>query len=526
MPPQWILRCAALCALAAAAWADSLPRNARQLLREYAISRAPDDLNDLTGTDLLSFYIHDRLVEEHGPDKISITPFRRDLQLGSFTSTGASTSVIARTGLTDLASAAIESGAVGRKSDDKAATFSFNALPIYQLLSGRMPAGCGSADADCEKGPGRWIRGLSGSVSVSLSNPVTAVPAETPSAAPALPGGVGGFLLGGRQLTALSVRYELFVRERGDKEAQKAVDAAARELSKPAEEFLKAQAPFETSLQQILEAAGWVQDTRNEMAEAAARAGVTPADLEALLLERYRLAYDLALSTEELRTARTAAARAKLAYIKAQNKELAVKLYRKAFTADYLHQRPTDQPWLHQIRLVASTPLGKPPEPGESRAALAPSVSMILNAGVTFYGKTGETAVKSRVRDAQASLAFDWSPAAWGAIRPTYTAAYYFQYMIENGVIEFNKEAVTPGGAAIVLPRAAVEVLNTRGPIHIAQLRVSIPVGDSGVAFPAALSYSNRTELITGRPFWQGHIGVSYDLGSLKKLIGSRAGGE
>jgi hypothetical protein len=390
-----------------------------------------------------------------------------------------------------------------------------------------MPAGCGSADADCETGPGRWIRGLSGSVSVSLSNPATAVPAQPSSTTPALPGGLGGFLLGGRQVTALSVRYELFVRERGDKETQAAVDNAARALSAPAGEFLKVQAPFETSLQRILNAARWADDTRKEMAEAASRAEVTPADLEAALLARYRLAYDLALSTEELRTARTAAARAKLAYVKAQNKELAEKLYRKAFTADYLHQRPTDQPWLHQIRLVASTPLGrKPTDPGESRAALAPSVSMILNAGVTFYGKTGETATGCRVRDAQASLAFDWSPASWGAVRPTYTAAYYFQYMIENGVIEFNKEAVTPGGAAIALPRAAVEVLNTRGPIHIAQLRVSIPVGDSGVAFPAALSYSNRTELITGRPFWQGHIGVSYDLGSLKKLIGSRAGGK
>jgi hypothetical protein len=39
------------------------------------------------------------------------------------------------------------------------------------------------------------------------------------------------------------------------------------------------------------------------------------------------------------------------------------------------------------------------------------------------------------------------------------------------------------------------------------------------VTFPAAISYSSRTELITGRPFWQGHVGVSYDFNRLKQLV-------
>jgi hypothetical protein len=139
------------------------------------------------------------------------------------------------------------------------------------------------------------------------------------------------------------------------------------------------------------------------------------------------------------------------------------------------------------------------------------------NAGVSWFKPaTAETPVW-RLRDAQFSVGADWSPAAWGALRPTYTVAYYFQYMIENGVIQFTGDAITPGGSAIPLPKAAKEVLNTKGAIHVVQFRVSLPVGN-GVSFPFAASYANRTELITGRPFWQGHVGVSYDFSALKNI--------
>ena len=143
---------------------------------------------------------------------------------------------------------------------------------------------------------------------------------------------------------------------------------------------------------------------------------------------------------------------------------------------------------------------------------------LTLNAGVTLFDKAARPLSGGRVRDAQACVGIDWSPASWGAVRPTYTAAYYFQYMLENAVLQFHRETVTPGGAGAPAPRTAAVAANTRGPIHVAQLRVSIPLGASGVALPAAVSYASRSELLTGRRFWQGHIGVSYDLGNLKRL--------
>jgi hypothetical protein len=505
MAARWLL----LLASASAGLAAELPESARKLLSEYVVSRSAGDLYDLTGSDLVSAYVYRRLVREQGPERVSIQPFRRDLQLGSLDGAGAGTSLVALAGLTDLLSVAIETGAAVRKGDDKAMTFSFSGLPVYQLLSGRAPAGCGSADAECESGAGRWIRGIEGSVSLNLSQPVTAVPV----------GAGGGFVLGGRQVASWSVRYELLVREREEKRVKEALQKAAEALREPAAKFLKNQAVFETKLQSVLDAAGWGATTRALIQTAAARPGASAAELEPLLLERYRLAYSLAVSTQELREATALASKAKLEYLKVQNRELAEKLYRKALTVDYSQVRPGDQPVQHQIRVVAATPLGgKPGDVGESKAKIAPSASLTVNAGITLFDQTGRSITGGRVRDAQACLGIDWSPTSWGVIRPTYTAAYYFQYMLENAAMQFHREAVTPGGEGASAPRTAAAVANTRGPIHVAQLRVSIPLGASGVALPAAVSYASRAELLTGRRFWQGHIGVSYDLGNLRRL--------
>lgn len=55
--------------------------------------------------------------------------------------------------------------------------------------------------------------------------------------------------------------------------------------------------------------------------------------------------------------------------------------------------------------------------------------------------------------------------------------------------------------------------------IHVAQCRVSIPLGSSGVSFPAAVSDASRSELVNGRSFWQDTWGVSDDFSSLKELV-------
>ena len=202
------------------------------------------------------------------------------------------------------------------------------------------------------------------------------------------------------------------------------------------------------------------------------------------------------------------------------NKVLAEKLYRSALTLDYANVRPTDQPAFHQMKLVWSKPLGKVPETVALAAEAAPDWAVTANGGVSWFKPNVAGANTWRVRDTQVSVGLDWSPAGWGARRPIYTLAYYFQYMREDGILQFTGDAIVPGGAKIPLPGSAKTLLNTKGAIHVGQIRISVPVGN-GVRFPVAVSYANRTELLIKEKggFWQGHLGVSYDFSSLKTLI-------
>jgi len=321
-------------------------------------------------------------------------------------------------------------------------------------------------------------------------------------------------------LQAVSMRYEFFVRERDAENQQKALDAAADKLQATATAFLKSQASFETKLGEVLKSSGWTQGTIGLLE----RGEVSLDRLEAVLLERYQLAYEVMRGSTELQTLRAATLPDTLAYISAQNALLAEKLYRKALTVDYLHERPSDQPTLHQTRLVFSTPLGRKSSAvvaGAAPAQAAPTGMLTVNGGVSWFEPDTTEESRWKVRDGQFSLGLDWSPRAWGKLRPTYTVAYYFQYLVSNGVLKFTGDAVTPGGAAIPLPKSAKELLDTKGPIHITGFRVNFPVGN-GVSLPAAVSYSNRSELIKGRAFWQGHFGVSYDFSQLRNLTGTQ----
>lgn len=498
------------------ALADSLPDEVVRLVNEYWRTKDPSLLTDLTGSANVSKYLFSR-----GTEQLNLRDLRHDLQASSLSTSSGSTSIVARTAATDFISAAIESGAVTRKTDEKSATFGFNALPIYQLMSRRMPTGCGTINESCRSGVGLYIRGLSGSVTIDTTSTTTPIPANLASLL-----GVSGaaFLSTGKNLRALSARYEFFVRERDSEKERKALETAAEALRPNATAFLPKLNDLLMALDSklgIRAASGWQKETLDELntAESVSR-------FREILLTRYRVAYQIVAGSPEMQALQAAANGPRLDYIKKQNELLAALLYRKAFTLDYVHQRPSEQPWLHEFRVVVATPLGRKDmqKLATDRDSAVPDVMLTLNGGVSLYNHIPAptaTTTFGRVKSAQTSLALDWSPSAWGTVRPTYTVAYYFQYMVENGVLEFNQEALTPGGSAIPIKLPAAEVLNTKGPIHVGQIRLSIPIGSSGISFPAAVSYSSRAELITGRSFWQGHLGVTYDLSRLKSFLQS-----
>ncbi|MCC7123435.1 MAG: hypothetical protein IT178_01195 [Acidobacteria bacterium] len=488
----------------AVAVAEQLPRRAIQHLDAFEASQDHDELLNVVGTDIFADYLIDRALLEN-PDRVELGQLRSDLQLGALTGRTGSTSVVARPGISEFLSAAIESGAVARKTDDTSLTLNVNALLLGQILRGQMPRGCGSLDDACRQGPGRWFRGLSGSASFATGGS-GGIEAGTNA-------GEVAAIVDGRQVTALSVRYELMVRERNVASMQATLEKAREALQKVATAFLSKQATLETSIRDA--DPGWREETLR-LLEAETSAG----GRRRVLLRRFEALLARVESSTEIARVRAAAFNEYRAYVEAQNKLLSEKLYRKALTVDYLHERPTAQPSLEQVRLVFSTPLGR--KGAETFEVRAPKAALTMNAGVSFFNPRANPGDRWQVRDTQFSAALDWTPNQTGTLRATFTAAYYFQYMVANGVLKFDKVAITPGGAAIPLPKAAVELLNTKGDIHVGQLRLSIPAGQ-GVSIPLAVTYSNRTELIKAdRGFWQGHAGVSYDLGALKQLFARR----
>ena len=106
---------------------------------------------------------------------------RGDLQLGALTGRTGSTSIVARPGISEFLSAALESGAVARKTDDTSFTLNVNALLLSQVLRGEIPRGCGSLDDACRQGTGRWLRGLSGSATFAVGNSSAVVTGATPT---------------------------------------------------------------------------------------------------------------------------------------------------------------------------------------------------------------------------------------------------------------------------------------------------------------------------------------------------------
>jgi hypothetical protein len=486
----------------APAAADQLPKRAKLHLDEFAKSKDRAELLNAVGTDVFTDYLADRALDEH-PDRVELGERRGDLQLGALTGRTGSTSIVARPGISEFLSAALESGAVARKTDDTSFTLNVNALMLSQVLRGQIPRGCGSLDDACRQGPGRWLRGLSGSATFAVGNSGAVVTGANADEAAAI--------VDDNQLTALSIRYELLVRERNVAKVQAALEEARTALQTAAAAFLPKQAALETRIQQTMDA-GWKDETLKLL-----DAETSPAGREAVLLRRYQTLRATVEASAEITQLRAAAFKEYRVYLVAQNKLLAEKLYRKALTVDYLHERPTGQPALEQVRVVFSTPLGRKLEDGfEVRA---PKGAFTMNAGVSFFNPQVTPGDGWKVRDSQFSAALDWTPNQTGTVRATFTAAYYFQYMVANGVLKFDKTAITPGGAAIPLPKTATELLNTKGDIHVGQFRVSIPAAQ-GVRFPLAVTYSSRTELVKAdKGFWQGHAGVSYDLGALKQLL-------
>ena len=350
-------------------------------------------------------------------------------QTGNAAVTAGSTRLVSRASATDVLSAAVESGAVSSKTDQGAATFTINALPIAQILNqDGPPYGCGNLRQNwqgdrqdgvgvCEQGYGRWLRGLSGTVSFNINSKETPAPLLTNSTGRLVADGIA-VLKSDRTISALALKYEFFTRETSEKKLRDETGKAASNLNKILAEshLLGELSKAFTTLQNLPGFDPWKNRAETDLQ---AHWKSEP-DLRRAFDRQMMELTGIAAMNADLAAKLIELTKATVEFENSIAAEAAERTFRRALTLDLVHQRPTDQPWIDKLRLDFNTPLGKKNDKNDKVNEAGAALSLDFNAAVTMFHATQSFDNKSkRLRDASASLALNWRLKPWGALVPT-----------------------------------------------------------------------------------------------------------
>jgi hypothetical protein len=489
--------------------AQSLPpvtSRTRGIIRQWIEQREKNPKLDIASLIDASIFIDDLTVDLHtalGQAERARSTRAFNRQIGESAAGGGATALVSRTGAPDLFSVAMESGALARDREGTVTTLRFGAYGVSRLFQpGRA---CPIMDSSCDGSQERFLRGLTGSLSLDNSKPDTPVALSTqPALSPVL-----GLLGQGGRIASAGFRYEVLRRH---------VPTTAAEIDEWKKAVaLKGQAgDLATALDKVAtkldpKTAKPVTDLQKAVREEFNAGGE---DLEGRLLRRYqRILKDLrdslgSSADEGLKDYRSTLS----AYDEAMAAALGNIVFKPALTVEYNHLKQTNQAAVSNFRLILDkTFLGSLRAGDRVETAQA---ALTFNLAFTVYERVPSGLTTGRWRDVQTGLQFDrqLGPQRWEN-RPTLSLTGYYQYMKENAVLEFDQRPQTPI-VPIPLPQPAAEVLNTKGGIGILQAKVEIPVGTSGITLPLAISWSNRTELIKESAV-RGQFGISFNIDKL-----------
>jgi hypothetical protein len=163
-----------------------------------------------------------------------------------------------------------------------------------------------------------------------------------------------------------------------------------------------------------------------------------------------------------------------------------------------------------------------PCAPSSSSGGCINQLTLTFNGGGNFYNSPPSSVPGAEAfRDVQVGAEVDWAictstPNRVGSFlgNSTLGFTYYYQDQVSPSILKVASAGMPLPGINITgLSSTASQVFTTRGPINFVQAKYGLGNGKN-VKFPIAVSYSNRTDLITHR-LWSAQFGVSYDLSSL-----------
>jgi hypothetical protein len=199
---------------------------------------------------------------------------------------------------------------------------------------------------------------------------------------------------------------------------------------------------------------------------------------------------------------------------------------------EYNFNTPLNQPTTSTIRLVGSKAFGPKicrENPSDPKSTTANLFTETMNVGGNFYNSTPSNVPGAGAfRDLQAGSETDvvFCTSSINVVgsflgNSTLGFTYYYQDQVSPSILKVTPGTPLPGISIIGLASSTSSVFATKGPINFVQLKYGLGTGKN-VKFPIAVSWSNRTDLIT-HSIWRAQFGVSYDFSSLLSSSGAGA---
>ena len=450
---------------------------------------------------------------------------RLDRQTAGEAGNSGTTAIAALPSVTELLSAALESGIVNRTTDGSVATLRLNASALVSAFAPEEP--CFLRSAACAPTLSQRLKGFSLGVSFDQSQPEAADPNATgtlnPGGAPLpqdvqIPG-----LARVRDFRSFTARWQFRGRRSlEDADRQQAWKEAMAQAREEAQNLGLSLTRFEETLDSD---EAWRAWRRQSEARLDAIAQSNRSDAEKLEEMTRAFQADVRTFLDSAQPALTASAgrvMENLSTFRAKRNELLHEvLYPTRATLEYLYQRPLNQPEFSTVRFIIGKAFG---EQGETRDAGAEGEAPLSQFTFNFAGSVYHNPPPGvgAFRDAQAAIQLSrFLPVQTGAHqKAVFSVAGYYQYLAQKGVLNFDEDQAIPF-VGIPLPQSANLLLDTKGSIFVAQAKLTIPLGDSGVNFPVAVSWANRAELIKA-DYTKLQFGLTFDLKQLLTGLAAR----
>jgi hypothetical protein len=152
---------------------------------------------------------------------------------------------------------------------------------------------------------------------------------------------------------------------------------------------------------------------------------------------------------------------------------------------EYINDRPLNEPTLSKFNMIAELGFG-------------PKLDLTFNGALTMFNKKPTTPGVNRVRDFQFATQLDmpFGELGLGMGKPVLSFAGRYERLMADATL------------------AGLTVPNTQGDIGVGQIKLVIPIKNSGVRIPFSFSFANRTELIREKEV-RGNFGFTFDLDTI-----------